>query len=389
MLVFWKNTCKTRRIHIGMDETHDLGRGRYLDKNGYKHGFELFNKHLAKVTKLCKKHDLKPMIWSDMYFRLGSKNRDYYDLNSVIPKNVIDKISPDAELVYWDYYHGKKEFYLEMIDRHRKMNKEPLVGSGIWTWDKYWYDSITTEKNAGACVDACYEAKIKELFFTQWGDNGAYCDHDSAFAGMVFCADKSYGTQKPAKSKLEKRFASVCGGSYAAHIIAAKTQGGVRKFNPNMWDDPIYETHLRNKSNDSHTDIAKVAKGFATIANQLEAHKDDRATGDLLYGYHMAKAFASRYGLFAEMLGAYRKKDRRTLKKLTSRIPAVVADIQNMELSFRNMWLCHNKPEGLETIQARFGMLEARYRELTRRLNEYASGKIESIPEFEYKCPPA
>ena len=30
MILFWKEALSSRRIHIGMDETHDLGRGRYL-----------------------------------------------------------------------------------------------------------------------------------------------------------------------------------------------------------------------------------------------------------------------------------------------------------------------------------------------------------------------
>ena len=36
----WRRACGTKRIHIGMDETHDLGRGRYLDRHGYRHGFQ-------------------------------------------------------------------------------------------------------------------------------------------------------------------------------------------------------------------------------------------------------------------------------------------------------------------------------------------------------------
>jgi hexosaminidase len=34
MIAFWSGICRTRRIHIGMDEAWDLGRGRYLDLRG-------------------------------------------------------------------------------------------------------------------------------------------------------------------------------------------------------------------------------------------------------------------------------------------------------------------------------------------------------------------
>jgi hypothetical protein len=38
----------SRRLHIGMDETHDLGTGRYLDSNGYRDRRELYFEHLTR-----------------------------------------------------------------------------------------------------------------------------------------------------------------------------------------------------------------------------------------------------------------------------------------------------------------------------------------------------
>ena len=36
MILFWKEALSSRRLHIGMDETHDLGRGRFLDHKRYE-----------------------------------------------------------------------------------------------------------------------------------------------------------------------------------------------------------------------------------------------------------------------------------------------------------------------------------------------------------------
>jgi len=388
MVTYWRSVCRTDRIHIGMDETHDLGRGRYMDKHGYRPGFDLFNEHLTKVVSICKKHGLKPMIWSDMYFRLGCESGDYYDPKTVIPESVIKGIPAEAELVYWDYYHKDEKFYRDWIRRHRKMGKEPLVGSGIWTWLKYWHDAKLTEETAGPCIDACYKEKVKEIFFTQWGDRGAYCDHDSAFAGMVYCADKSYGQKTPAAAILEKRFAAVCGGSYAAHQLASEMQGGIEGWDPDMWDDPIFETRFRKYAKDNPKTMMRIAKGFGSLAAKLQKHAKDRATGDLDYAGKVAQAFADRYSLSASLLSAYRKKDKRALRAVRMRVPAARKSVLRMADGFRTMWLSHNKPEGLETIQARFGMVDARYREMMKRLDEYLTGKIDRIAELEYKCPP-
>jgi N-acetyl-beta-hexosaminidase len=56
MISHFADVYRSKRIHIGMDETHDLGRGRYLDLFGYKRGFDIFNEHLARVTQICKKY---------------------------------------------------------------------------------------------------------------------------------------------------------------------------------------------------------------------------------------------------------------------------------------------------------------------------------------------
>ena len=388
MIQHWREVCRTDRIHVGMDETHDLGRGQYMDLNGYREGFDLFNEHLARVVRMCRKHGFRPMIWSDMYFRLGSKTGDYYDPGTIVPPAVVRRIPAQAELVYWDYYHADREFYLDWIERHRNMGKEPIMGSGIWTWNKYWYDPHITEATAGPCIDACREAQVKELFFTQWGDNGAYCDHDSAFAGMVWCADRAYGHGDPPPRRLEQRFAAVCGGSYRAHIQAGDLHGGIEGVQPDMWDDPIFETRFRQQCGDDARQMAQVARGYAALARKLRKHCADRATGDLAHAHIVARAFAARYDLSARLLAAYRGKDRNRVRSVRRRIPKVVEAIRQMEESFRAMWMSHNKPEGLETIEGRFGMVEARYRELDRRLAEYGRGSIGKIAELEYGCPP-
>src|SRR5699024_7158115 len=41
---------KSNRIHIGMDEAHQLGLGKYLDKNGYEERFTIMNQHLEEVV---------------------------------------------------------------------------------------------------------------------------------------------------------------------------------------------------------------------------------------------------------------------------------------------------------------------------------------------------
>ena len=67
----------SKRIHIGIDEAHGIGLGRYREINGCKDQFEIMNRHLRRVAGITRKLRLEPMMWSDMYLRLGSKTGDY------------------------------------------------------------------------------------------------------------------------------------------------------------------------------------------------------------------------------------------------------------------------------------------------------------------------
>ena len=92
-----------------------------------------------------------------MYFRMSNKNMSYYDPETVIPEDVKAKIPKSVDLVYWDYYHKEKYFYVDWIRRHRDLGYEPLMGSGVWTWSRLWYDhrlSMDTVKPCYAWSDS-------------------------------------------------------------------------------------------------------------------------------------------------------------------------------------------------------------------------------------------
>lgn len=192
MLDFYSRVFKSRRIHLGMDETHGLGRDRYMDMNGYRRPFDIYIDHLNRVVRECNKRKLTPMIWSDMFFRMGSKNMDYYDAQAVTPQDVIDQIPREVQLTYWDYYHKDKEFYQEWIRRHRQLGSLPVMASGIWTWPVFWHNHRQTVPTVRPCIEACIQEGMEEIIFTMWGDDGGYCDWSSAPANQgTSCSRKN------------------------------------------------------------------------------------------------------------------------------------------------------------------------------------------------------
>jgi hexosaminidase len=385
MLDFFSKAFKSRRIHLGMDETHDLGRGKYMDLNGYKCGYDIYNEHLGKVSKQCKERGLSFMIWSDMFFRMGSKTQDYYDQACEIPDDVKENIPTDAQLVYWDYYHKDEAFYTEWIRRHKKLGFPPFMASGIWTWKFLWHNHQQTCETVTPCIDACIKENVRELVFTAWGDDGMCCDFDSALTGLCYAAEKSYsGGKTPDEEKIAKRFQAVCGGNYYAHIKASQ----ISSFDENirsidfLWDDPILGIYWKNQKHISKDYWANVLKKYSKIEAELMDVPHGNA-GDFERILQVIKVLKGKINLKLKLDVAYSSNDLNSLKKIQETIPCLIEEIDKLIASFRKHWNLRYKRFGFEFINVRLGGQKERLNELYLRLGEAVSGMQNSIPELE------
>ena len=396
MIKFWSSALDSRRIHIGMDETHDLGRGVFMDRFGYQRGFDIFNRHLAKVNALCKKYGLSPMLWSDMYFRLSNEKQEYYDLTSKIPDDVKAAVPENVRLVYWDYYHTDKKDYSAMIKRHRELGFEPVVASGVWTWTKLWYDHEQTKKTALPCIEACRKEKVRELFFTMWGDDGAYCNIDSSLAGIFYAADLAYGEN--GRERTEQRFNCICGPTdYAAHLAASRMNAAFEDRDGNpfsvcaaslIWDDPLQGIMFdacRGRNPEFDLQLLDLYEELQCL---LIPSVELAGAGDLEHAENVIRLLIKKLEFRGALIAAYEQGDRLALREIAVNvIPAVIAAAAEFDASFRRQWLSCAKPFGLERIQSRNATLIARLEETELRIREYLAGEIERIDELEARPP--
>ncbi len=375
-----KNCFRSQRIHVGMDETHDLGRGVFMDRYGYENGFNIFNRHLAKVVKLCKKHDRRAMIWSDMYFRLGSKTNHYYDKKSVIPEAVKAKIPADVELVYWDYYHHDEAFYAEWIKRHRALGKEPLMASGAWTWSTFWHRKEQTCGAGGACVRASKKAGLKEFLVTLWGDDGGYCDYDSAMVGLTWLAELAYGNSTDAE-RLQKRFAAICHSDFRTADAPTEDTLGDASL---VWDDPILGIYYHNEQLKQKNIWQKRHEKFASLLTTFKKSQTSATTGgDFQYAAILTEFLLAKIDLNLKFRSAYAQRNTRQLQSSAKDALSMAARIKKLDAAFSRQWLRRNKPFGLEVIQIRFAGQRRRYEELAARIRQLLAGEVAVIEELE------
>lgn len=382
MVAHWAGVFRSRRFHLGMDETYDLGRGRYLDRNGYRRGLDIYSEHLKRVAAICERHGLRPMIWSDVLFKLANVSGNHYDKNSKIPAEIVAALPKNLDLVYWDYYKADKKHYIDRISSHRALGSEPVMASGVWSWPNFWHNWNNTEKFAGPCVDACREAGLKEMLFTLWSDDGAFWELDSSFAGLAYAAEKCFGDGTVAEEKLAKRFRAVCFSDLAVHRTASKINEPLQSCSV-MWDDPLLAMYLRKVARGKGPTLRDAEKHYLEVARALESHRNDRAAGDVGHAWLVARVQAAKVGIAARLFDAYAAKDTRALAAVRKEIPQAVALIEKLAQSFRTLWLARCEPFGLEVLQIRFAGQAARYRELAQRLGELIDGKIAAIAELD------
>jgi len=388
MLALFARTHRSRRIHLGMDETHDLGRGRFMDQHGYERMYDIFQRHLGRLVDLCGKHGLRPMIWSDMYFRMGNPDQSYYDPATHIPEDVKASISQQIELVYWDYYQEDQAIYEDWIQRHYDLDRPTLMASGIWTWGGLlWHWHEKTLKTIVPCIDACRSKGVKELVFTLWGDDGAFCEFDSAFSGLAYAAEYAIHGQAGIDTKhLARRFEGLIGTDYEAVCTAAEIQ---TDFSPAMlfWDDPLLGIYWKNEAlkNPGHWPMAQ--RQYGRLIRLLERLEDTTTPIDFAH-WHTVTSYLRKVMRFKLALDqAYGARDFEKLGRLEKQASKMSPELEKCNQSFRRQWYSRNRPNGFETIQNRIGARKQRWLELAQRLHELREGRITNIPELE-EIPP-
>ncbi|EPQ29766.1 uncharacterized protein PFL1_02439 [Pseudozyma flocculosa PF-1] len=222
---------RSRKIHLGMDETHGLAHGRYYSIFGHangKDGSRVFAEHLQRVDAICRRMALEPMIWSDMLFCLSSRNNSltgYYD--SAKPADAsVEGIPDGVDLVYWDYYHTSQRSYASRIEGHRELRgSSPWTAAGSWTWSRFWtalpFTFVTCRANLNASKQA--GAGVDHVFLTTWGDEGNEVDLWSSLPAWSYYADHAYTPDDEVDVELLKaRFDAVVGGQFDDFVLGSK-----------------------------------------------------------------------------------------------------------------------------------------------------------------------
>ncbi|GAA5981363.1 hypothetical protein JCM11641_005295 [Rhodosporidiobolus odoratus] len=413
---------RSKRIHIGMDEAHGVSEGRYRQLFGYKEGTQVFVEHLRRVSKMCTKAGLEPMIWSDMLFCLPAKNNalsGYYDPNSVVTEELANSIPDEVGTVFWDYYHTDSRPYTAKIAQHWQLaGKAPFMASGVWTWSRFWtalpFTFATVRASMKASKDA--NAGVKHVMTTIWGDEGNEHDLYSALPGLLYQAELAYSPRDVDEvdaSLIRRKFDGVVGGDFDDYVYASKlddTQAESQPidkathYTPNLakyllWEEPFFSflsPQYRGHDLESHySHLASyleqaLSPSYTTMTSVSTPHSIDShpANSRLRLPYLLASVLSLKCHLRERLVAAYTAGDRQELKALggegsQSRISRLRSLVKELHRLHRSNWFALYKPFGFEVLDLRYGGLSSRLETMHERLIGYLAGTVPRIEELE------
>ncbi len=374
---------KSRKIHVGMDEAHMLGRGKHMDLHGYETIGEIMKRHLGKILEIAKKYDYEVMLWSDMFFRPWNNGR-YTIPRSEIPADVLASFPSSVIPVYWDYYQSKEETYSDMMYNHKQLSDKSWFAGGAWSWyGVIPYNRFTLESMIPA-LNACKKHKVRNVFFTMWGDDGAECSHFSQLPSLFYLAEYAKGHTDEAKIKA--RFRSLVGIDYD-DFMAIDCPNDVVPYtglprNPSKY--MLYSDYF----NDFLDTTVKEGAGerYVAFAEALAA----TAKKSRKYGYvfetaaRLCDVLAIKYELGLRTRRAYEAGDKATLESLArNEYVKVEKRIAAYADAHRRQWMKDNKPHGFDVQEHRLGAILYRTASCRRRILDYVAGKLDRIEELE------
>jgi hypothetical protein len=384
---------RSKRIHIGMDEAGDVGLGMYLNKNGYKRRFDILVEHLEKIYEICEKYQLKPMMWSDMFFRLASKTESYYDLSIEVPQDVIDKIPENMQLVYWDYYHVSEKFYYEFSKKHIDLGKDIIFAGGIWTWRGFVADNHFTNISTNAALMACKRSGVKEVLATMWSDDGCETNHFLGLLGVQLYAEHMY-CYEPSKEHIRKRFNFCTGADYDCFMKMSDLQYNPEIEIPKATDDTRITQYLKQfiwqdvlfGLADEYLKNVPMSEYYNKVTSDLKEFAKDIGKWSEFYEYtvQLGVVATQKCSIAENLQVAYKNNDTKYLTSCANELfPQLKLEIEKLHEIHKKQWFSTYKAFGWEVLDLRYGGLILRIQSSINRINDFLTGKVDNIEELE------
>lgn len=378
-----RRCVRGKRLHIGMDEAHGVGLGQYYAKHGPTDRFALLGRHLQRVVDICRRYDFQPIMWSDMFFRLGSKNNEYYDMQADIPQEVVDRI-PGVDMCYWDYYHDTPEMYEHMLTEHAKMGESTVFAGGVWTWSGFLPQVERTWATMEPALRSCARHGVKTVFATMWGDDGQETNHALALSQAPIFSEFCWRGEGCTRAEIQAVGEFLTGiprEAYEAFGLFYPGPADERPGKALVYCDLLYP--LGPEKKELEASIERSRRAIAVLEKHAQLQECD-------YALSLFRLIEHKAELLREIRERYHAGDRAWMENLArTEIPALLAQYEALRQRHKALWERDHKRNGWEVLALRYGAVKGRLEDVQESILRWVSGELPQLCEMEEEPMPA
>ncbi len=385
---YFKTILRTNKIHIGMDEAHNVGKGKYLERNGYEAPYKILKKHLFRVGELLKKHTLVGMMWSDLFFRFANHGKYHYEgLDESLFAEATANIPDNIEVAYWQYYSLDKEHYDNMLALHKKYFKRANFTGGACCWQGFAPLNALSLNASKVAIQSCIKQEVGRAIVTLWGDGGGQCSFYGVLPCMVAWAEYAKGNFNV--EKIKERFLETVGEPWdkfmlldlpnrvAEERIDQENRVSMKPLNPSvymLYSDYFagnFDCYVQEGDGKIYAEYAK------TLSNYAQAGKYAYIFGALS---KLCEVLELKYDLGLRTRKLYQAKDKKGLQKLVEYEYTLLPEkIERFLEAYLSLWEKENKTCGSEVEDIRLGGLIQRTKHCKKLLEKYIAENIEIV----------
>lgn len=389
MLCVCRECFGSKRILVGMDEAHLLGRGNYLDKYGYSPKPDIMLRHIAGVLKLCKKYDFAPVMWGDMFFRMqfGTYNNI---TEGELSAEVLAKLPEGMDQCYWTYYNYRQmEPTLDhMFAQFARMDREIWFAGGCWTWHGVTPKNYYSQAIIPVQLRYAEKYGVKNIIATAWGDDGAECSMFSMLPTLMMYGELNYS---PADAQtLELRFRDCFAMSFADFMkvdqVALPEQTGIEHLAsmPTQYERMAMYNDVLLGIMDRDLEQGPGPEYYREAAQVLAGVPENRHSVLFETQRQLARVLEIKSDLPRRIKAAYRIGDKQALAEILDRdFPELDLRLDGFLQAFRTQWYTYNRPFGFEVQEMIVGGMRERLKGAGARIRAYLNGEVEHLEELE------
>ena len=350
-------TFRSKRVHIGMDEAHHVGLGKYLDMHGFTDRYALLLKHLKRVCEIAEKYGFEStMMANDLFFNL-SPGTFCTDEVRDFPPEITENVPKNCEMVYWDYFGTHNARYDAMMLSSKKLSEKTWFSGGAWTWNTFTPHNRYSMKRNEIAIESCKRNGVRLAFFTLWGDDGAECAYEAVLPALMHASAVARGLSE---EEMKKEFLSITGERF----------------------DDMKDLDLPNYIFGENVPVESPYFQHSAC-NYAKTHLYDDPFLGTMSAACLCDVLSKKLLLAKRTRAMYEKGDKQGLLALAEEdYTECIRRVDIFHKAFRRQWYAINKTYGFEVHDARLGGLRCRLESCRDRLIDYAVGKIEEIEEL-------